>query len=68
MRPISLQQQPQHAEEALHQQVDALTVTGQQQLLHRLHRNAHVPAERSVLEPGGLLLLFVVVLWRCTHP
>lgn len=46
MRFVSLQQQTQHAEEALHQQVDALTVTGQQQLLHRLHRDAHIPEEQ----------------------
>lgn len=45
VRFVSLQQQTQRAEEALHQQVDALTVTGQQQLLHRLHRNAHIPEE-----------------------
>lgn len=33
---VSLQQQPQCAEETLHQQVDALAVAGQQQLLHGL--------------------------------
>lgn len=67
MRPVGLQQQPQHAEEALHQHVDALTATGQQQLLHRLHRNAHVPAERPALEPVVVLLL-LLVFWRCAHP
>lgn len=42
---VSLQQQAQRAEEALHQQVDALTVTGQQQLLHGLHGDAHISEE-----------------------
>lgn len=44
---VGLQQQAQRAEEALHQKVDALAVTGQQQLLQRLHRYAHVPEGES---------------------
>lgn len=56
VRFVSLQQQAQHAEEALHQQVDALTVTGQQQLLHRLHRDAHIPEQQRR-----------EVTWRLSH-
>lgn len=44
---VSLQQQPQCAEETLHQQVDALAVAGQQQLLHGLQGDAHVPAHTT---------------------
>lgn len=47
VRSVGLQQQAQRAEEALHQQVDALTVTGQQQLLQSLHGDAHIPEERG---------------------
>lgn len=44
---VGLQQLTQRAEETLHQQVDALTVTGQQQLLHRLHRYTHIPGDHT---------------------
>lgn len=43
VRLVGLQQQPQGAEETLHQQVDALAVAGQQQLLHGLQSDADVP-------------------------
>lgn len=55
VRFVGLQQKTQSAEETLHQQVDALTVTGQQQLLQRFHRYANVAEDSGGTERSTAL-------------
>ena len=44
---LRLKQLGHHLEETLHEEVDALAVTGHEQLVQRLHGDAHVSGESS---------------------
>lgn len=46
---LRLKQLGHHLEETLHEEVDALAVTGHEQLVQRLHSDAHVPGESSII-------------------
>lgn len=46
---LRLKQLGHHLEETLHEEVDALAVTGHEQLVQRLHGDAHVPGESSII-------------------
>ena len=46
---LRLKQLGHHLEETLHEEVDALAVAGHEQLVQRLHGDAHVPGESSTI-------------------